>query len=223
MTLRSTWKPWSRLYFACLASILTVNSVPNYPMTRFDLKHMFLRNKTGYLSKNFLTKTWVTATPPPPTKFDKCRPMHILHNDSVYYCNFRDPTAREGRPIYHSLQWVAAETVFNWVCIVFRSWVPSRDGGGWDSLYGHPSAGGGAEGGRWKQGGGRGEERPSSPDPLPLSTSTLAPSFCVFPNNQLVANNWHLSCKVGCRFAANPAHVCVNAFAAPFTMALMGR
>lgn len=61
MTLRSTWKPWSRLYFARLVSILTVNSVPNYPMTRFDLKHMFLRNKTGYLSRNVLTKTWADS------------------------------------------------------------------------------------------------------------------------------------------------------------------
>lgn len=169
MTLRSTWKPWSHLYFARLASILTVNSVPNYPMTQFDLKHMFLRNKTGYLSRNFLKKTWADSRPPPtpPTKFDKCGPMHILHNDSVYYCNFRDPTAREGRPIYHSLQWVAAETVFNWVCIVFRSWVPSRDGGGGDSLYGHPSAGGGAEGGRQKQGGGEERKGRAPPTPTP--------------------------------------------------------
>lgn len=91
MTLHSTWKPWSHLYFVRLASILTINHVLNYPMTQFDLKHVFLRNKTGYWRRNFLTKTWS----PPRTKFDKCGPMHILHHDSVYYCNFRDPTVRE--------------------------------------------------------------------------------------------------------------------------------
>lgn len=144
-------KAWSHLYFAHLASILTVISVPNYPMTRFDLKHVFLRNKTSYFSRNFLTKTWADSGPPR-TKFDKCGPTHILRNDSFYYCNFRDPTVRERRPIYHSLQWVAAETVFNWVCIVFRSWVPSRVGGGGDSLYGHPSAGGGGWGGEAEAG-----------------------------------------------------------------------
>lgn len=95
--------------------------------------------------------------------------------------------------------------------------MPSRDGGGGDSLYGHPSAGGGRWGveegwGQELRGGGVKGGKAEPPHPPP----PRGPA-CVFPNNQLVANNWHLSCKVGCGFATKPEHLCVNAFAAPFT------
>lgn len=175
MTLRSTWKPLSHLYFACLASILTVNSVPNYPMTRFDLKHMFLRNKTGYLNRKFLTKTWADSCPPG---------LNLINvGPCIFYITILSIIAILEIPQWENgdqfiihcsesqqrlyliefvLYFVAGCLLAMEVVEILCTTIPVLAGG----LGGR---------GTQKQGGGWGEERPSSPDPTPSPPSPSPP------------------------------------------------
>lgn len=186
---------------------------------------MFLRNKTGDWSRNFLTKTWADSRAPGLNLINVARcifyitilsiiaileiPQWENGDQFIIHCS---ESQQRLYLIEFVLYFVAGCLLAVEVLEILSTAIPVLAGG--------PRGGGGvgAEAGRGVRRG-----KAELPRPPPPRHPHLAPSFCVFPNNQLVANNWHLSCKAGCGFATKPAHVCVSAFAAPFTMAVMGR
>lgn len=193
--------------------------MPIYTTPGFDLKHVFLRNKTGYLNRNFLTKT--CAHPHPGPNLINVGPcifyitiLSIIAILEIPQCENDDQfiihcskSQQRLHLIEFVLYFVAGCLLAMEVLEILSTAIPALAGGGGVSRKGGGKSGEGGE-----------ERKGRSPHPPP----PRGPA-CVFPNNQLVANNWHLSCKVGCGFATKPEHLCVNAFAVPFTMAVMGR
>lgn len=188
------------------------NSGPIYTTTGFDLKHVFLRNKTGYLNWNFLTKT--SAHPQPGPNLINVGPcifyitiLSIIAILEIPQCENDDQfiihcskSQQRLHLIEFVLYFVAGCLLAVEVVEILSTAIPALAGG--------VSRKGGGKSGE----GGEGRKGRAHPPP------PRGPA-CVFPNNQLVANNWHLSCKVGCGFATKPEHLCVNAF----PMAVMGR
>lgn len=195
------------------------NSVPIYTTTGFDLKHVFLRNKTGYLNWNFLTKT--SAHPQPGPNLINVGPcifyitiLSIIAILEIPQCENDDQfiihcskSQQRLHLIEFVLYFVAGCLLAMEVVEILSTAIPALAGGRWGVEEGW---------GQERRGGVKGGK--DEPTPTPTPPPPRGPA-CVFPNNQLVANNWHLSCKVGCGFATKPEHLCVNAF----PMAVMGR